>query len=284
MRLLFLGDIVGRSGRDAIVAHLPALKRACALDFVVANGENAASGFGITEKICAALYAAGVDVITLGDHTWDRNEISRYIDKEPRLLRPLNYPSGLPGRGSHVYQTSVGKKVMVVNLLGQVFMHEFDNPFEAVNKVLKDVTLGGSVDCIFIDMHCEATSEKMAMGHYVDGRASLVAGTHTHVPTADCQILPGGTGFQSDAGMCGDYNSVIGMDKAEPLVRFTRKTKTGRFEPALGEGTMCGVFVETDPATGLAVSIEPVRLGGRLSQALPLGLRSLDEPAKDAAQ
>jgi len=284
VRLLFLGDIVGRSGRDAIVAHLPALKRACALDFVVANGENAASGFGITEKICAALYAAGVDVITLGDHTWDRNEISRYIDKEPRLLRPLNYPSGLPGRGSHVYQTSVGKKVMVVNLLGQVFMHEFDNPFEAVNKVLKDVTLGGSVDCIFIDIHCEATSEKMAMGHYVDGRASLVAGTHTHVPTADCQILPGGTGFQSDAGMCGDYNSVIGMDKAEPLVRFTRKTKTGRFEPALGEGTMCGVFVETDPATGLAVSIEPVRLGGRLSQALPLGLRSLDEQAKDAAQ
>ena len=284
MRLLFLGDIVGRSGRDAIAAHLPALKRACALDFVVANGENAASGFGITEKICASLYAAGVDVITLGDHTWDRNDISRYIDKEPRLLRPLNYPTGLPGRGSHIYQTGAGKRVMVVNLLGQVFMHEFDNPFEAVNKVLKDVTLGRSVDCVFIDMHCEATSEKMAMGHFVDGRASLVAGTHTHVPTADCQILPGGTGFQSDAGMCGDYNSVIGMDKAEPLVRFTRKTKTGRFEPALGEGTMCGVFVETDRATGLAVSIEPVRLGGRLSQDLPLGLRSLDEPAKNAAQ
>ena len=284
MKLLFLGDIVGRSGRDAIVAHLPALRRACALDFVVANGENAASGFGITEKICATLYAAGVDVITLGDHTWDRNDISRYLDKEPRLLRPVNYPAGLPGRGSHIYQTGSGKKVMVVNLLGQVFMNEFDNPFEAVSKVLKDVTLGRSVDCIFIDMHCEATSEKMAMGHFVDGQASLVAGTHTHVPTADCQILPGGTGFQSDAGMCGDYNSVIGMDKTEPLVRFTRKTKTGRFEPALGEGTMCGVFVETDPATGLAVSIEPVRLGGRLSQALPMGLRSLDEPAKTAAQ
>jgi len=284
VRLLFLGDIVGRSGRDAIAAHLPALKRACALDFVVANGENAASGFGITDKICAGLFDAGVDAITLGDHSWDRREISQYMEKEPRLLRPLNYPSGLPGRGSHIYQTRSGKKVMVINLLGQVFMHEFDNPFEAVNTVLKNVSLGGTVDCVFIDMHCEATSEKMAMGHFVDGRASLVAGTHTHVPTADAQILPGGTGFQSDAGMCGDYNSIIGMDKTEPLIRFTRKTKNGRFEPALGEGTMCGVFVETDAATGLAASIEPVRLGGRLAQALPLGLRSLDEPAKSAAQ
>ncbi len=284
MRLLFLGDIVGRAGRDAIVTHLPKLKRACALDFVVANGENAASGFGITDKICETLFAAGVDVITLGDHTWDRREIMSYLEKEPRVLRPVNYPAGLPGRGAHTFQTRSGKKVLVVNLLGQVFMNEFDNPFEAVDKILEGVTLGRSVDCIFVDMHCEATSEKMAMGHFVDGRASLVAGTHTHVPTADCQILPGGTGFQSDAGMCGDYNSVIGMDKTEPLIRFTRKTKTGRFEPALGEGTMCGVFVEIDPATGLAVSIEPVRVGGRLSRALPLGLTSLDEPAKNAAQ
>ena len=283
MRLLFLGDIVGRSGRDAIAAHLPALRQACALDFVVANGENAASGFGITDKICASLFEAGVDVVTLGDHAWDRPEIAEFIEKEPRLLRPANYPSGLPGRGSRIYETRTGKKALVVNLLGQVFMGEFDNPFDAVNKVLKDVTLGRTVDCVFVDMHCEATSEKMAMGHFCDGRASLVAGTHTHVPTADAQILPGGTGFQSDAGMCGDYNSVIGMDKAEPLTRFTRKTKTGRFEPALGEGTLCGVFVETDPKTGLALSIEPVRIGGRLSQALPLGLRTLEAPAKAAA-
>jgi 2',3'-cyclic-nucleotide 2'-phosphodiesterase len=284
VRLLFLGDIVGRSGRDAIVAHLPALRRAAALDLVVANGENAASGFGITDKICHTLFEAGVDVITLGDHSWDRPEIGAFIDKEPRLLRPINYPSGLPGRGSHVYETKTGKKALVVNVLGQVFMGEFDNPFEAVGKVLKDVTLGRSVDCVFVDMHCEATSEKMAMGHFCDGRASLVAGTHTHVPTADSQILPGGTAFQSDAGMCGDYNSVIGMDKAEPMLRFTRKTKTGRFEPALGEGTMCGVFVETDASTGLATSVEPVRIGGRLSQALPLGLGSLDQPAKAAAR
>ncbi len=282
MRLLFLGDIVGRAGRDAIVAHLPELKRAAAIDMVVANGENAASGFGITDKICHTLFEAGVDVITLGDHTWDRPDVAKFIDKEPRLLRPINYPSGLPGRGAHIYETATGAKVLVINLLGQVFMGEFDNPFEAVDKALGGVTLGRTVDCIFVDMHCEATSEKMAMGHYVDGRASLVAGTHTHVPTADCQILPGGTGFQTDAGMCGDYNSVIGMDKAEPLTRFTRKIKTGRFEPALGEGTMCGVFVETEPATGLATLIEPVRLGGRLSQALPLGLGSLSAPAKAA--
>ncbi len=282
MRLLFLGDIVGRAGRDAIVAHLPELKRAAAIDMVVANGENAASGFGITDKICHTLFEAGVDVITLGDHTWDRPDVAKFIDREPRLLRPINYPSGLPGRGAHIYATATGAKVLVINLLGQVFMGEFNNPFEAVDKALGGVTLGRTVDCIFVDMHCEATSEKMAMGHYVDGRASLVAGTHTHVPTADCQILPGGTGFQTDAGMCGDYNSVIGMDKAEPLTRFTRKIKTGRFEPALGEGTMCGVFVETDPATGLATLIEPVRLGGRLSQALPLGLGSLSAPAKAA--
>jgi metallophosphoesterase (TIGR00282 family) len=284
VRLLFLGDIVGRAGRDAIVAHLPALKRAAAIDLVVANGENAASGFGITDKICRALFEAGVDVVTLGDHTWDRPEIAEFIDKEPRLLRPVNYPSGLPGRGAGVFESRTGKKALVVNLLGQVFMGEFDNPFEAVDKILKGATLGRSVDCVFIDMHCEATSEKMAMGHFVDGRASLVAGTHTHVPTADCQILPGGTGFQTDAGMCGDYNSVIGMDKAEPLRRFTKKIKGGRFEPALGEGTMCGVFIETDPATGLCSSIESVRIGGRLSQSRPLGLTSPNAPAKAAAQ
>lgn len=269
MRVLFLGDIVGRAGRDVIALRLPGLKERYALDLVVANAENAASGFGVTEAICQGLFAAGVDIITLGDHAFDRPEIVPFLNKEPRLVRPLNFPPGTPGRGSCLHRTAKGEKALVVNVLGQVFMNEFDNPFHAVDKALDGATLGGSVDCIVIDIHCEATSEKMAMGHYADGRVSLVAGTHTHVPTADAQILDRGTAFQSDAGMCGDYNSVIGMDKTEPLRRFTRKTREGRFTPALGDGTLCGVFVETDGKTGLARKVAPVRVGGRLAEALP---------------
>jgi metallophosphoesterase (TIGR00282 family) len=269
MRLLFCGDLVGRSGRDVVVEKLPGLRRDLALDLVVANGENAAGGFGITQKICDELYKAGVDCITTGNHVWDQKETLSFIGSDPRLLRPINFPVGTPGKGSGVYQTARGKKVLVANIMARLFMDPLDDPFQAAEQLLRAHKLGGNVDAILIDFHGEATSEKMAMGHYLDGRVSLVVGTHTHVPTADHVVLPGGTAYQTDAGMCGDYDSVIGMEKAAPIARFTRKLPTERLAAANGPGTLCGLFVETDDATGLARKVEPVRVGGRLSQAQP---------------
>ena len=270
MKLLYLGDIVGRTGRKLAVEKIPELRKELKLDFVVINGENAASGFGITSKICKELFDAGVDVISTGNHVWDQKETKTHIAGEPRLIRPINFPAGTPGRGSVMVQDTRGRNMLVMNVMGQVFMNALDDPFAAVDAELKKYPLGSAVKFILVDMHAEATSEKMAMGHFCDGRASLVVGTHSHVPTADAQILDGGTAYQTDAGMCGDYNSVIGMDKAEPLQRFTRKISTGRFTPALGDATLCGVFVETDNKTGLAKRIEPLRLGARLHGAMPI--------------
>lgn len=269
MRLLFCGDIVGRPGREVVVAHLQRLRRDLALDFVVANGENAAGGFGITRKICDELFACGVDVISGGNHSWDQREVLGFIDSEPRLLRPLNYPEGTPGRGARLYDAVGGRKVMVVNVMGQLFMEDLDNPFACVDGLLAKHRLGRTADAILLDFHAEATSEKMAMGHHVDGRVSLCVGTHTHVPTADTMILNGGTAYQSDAGMCGDYDSVIGMDKAVPLARFTKKLRSERLSAAAGAGTLCAVFLETDDRTGLARRVEPLRIGGRLSEIVP---------------
>jgi metallophosphoesterase (TIGR00282 family) len=269
MRLLFLGDLVGRAGRDVVVERLPGLRRDLGIDFVVANGENAAGGFGITQKICDDLYAAGVDCVTTGNHVWDQKETVSFIGGDPRLLRPINFPAGTPGKGSGIYQTPKGKKVLVANLMGRLFMDPLDDPFGHADTLLKTNRLGGNVDAILLDFHAEATSEKMAFGHFVDGRASFVVGTHTHVPTADHMILAKGTAYQSDAGMCGDYDSVIGMEKSTPIARFTKKLPTERLSAAMGPGTLCGVFVETDDATGLAKRIEPVRVGGRLSQSVP---------------
>lgn len=268
MRLMFMGDIVGRSGRDALVAELPGLRRELGLDFVVINGENAAGGFGITAAICDDIFDAGADVITLGNHSWDQREALVHIEREPRLIRPVNYPAGTPGRGATLVEAQSGARVLVVNALGRVFMEALDCPFEAVDRQISACPLGEAADAIIIDMHAEATSEKMAMGHFCDGRVSLVVGTHSHVPTADAQVLPGGTAYQTDAGMCGDYNSVIGMEKDEPLNRFTTRIPSGRFQPAMGPATLCGVFVETG-ADGLARRVEPVRIGGRLKQVLP---------------
>ena len=267
MKLLFCGDIVGRPGRDVVTANLPRLRRELALDFVLANGENAAGGFGITAKICDELFQAGVDAISGGNHSWDQREALGVIEREPRLLRPQNYPAGTPGRGAAVFPAPGGRKVMVLNVMGRLFMDPLDDPFACVDRELAKQRLGGTVDAIVLDVHAEATSEKMAMGHYADGRVSLCVGTHTHVPTADTMILPGGTAYQTDAGMCGDYDSVIGMDKAVPIQRFTRKLPTERLSAANGEGTLCAVFVETDDATGLARRVAPLRLGGRLSPA-----------------
>ena len=271
MRLLYLGDIIGRSGRDAVMARLPDLRRRLGLDAVVVNGENAAHGFGLTAKIAEELLGSGVDAITLGNHSWDQREMIGHIDQEPRILRPLNYPPGTPGRGTGVYTLPRGRKIMVLQVMGRLFMDPLDDPFAAVERELARTRLGaGGVDAILVDIHAEASSEKMAMGHYCDGRVSVVVGSHSHIPTGDAQILPKGTAYQSDAGMCGDYDSVIGMTKDSAIARYVRKMPGERLTPAEGEGTICGVFVETDDRTGLAVRVAAVRQGPRLAETLPL--------------
>lgn len=270
MKLLFLGDTVGRSGRSAICRLLPEIRSRLDLDFVIVNGENAAAGFGITGKICEQLYGAGVDVITTGNHVWAQREVMEHIDRDRRLLRPHNYPAGTPGRGVGTYTARGGGKVLVLNVMTRVFMDPLDDPFECIERELARERLGRTVDAIVIDAHGEASSEKAAIGVAVDGRVSLVVGSHTHVPTADWRVLPGGTGYQTDAGMCGDYDSIIGMEKQEPLDRFRRKIAGARFTPARGEATLCGIYVETDDATGLASHVGPLRQGGLLAQAWPV--------------
>jgi 2',3'-cyclic-nucleotide 2'-phosphodiesterase len=267
LRLIFLGDCVGRSGRVAIEDHVAILKEQYKADAVILNGENAAHGFGITEEIYRAFIDGGIDVVTLGNHAFDQREALVFIEREPQLIRPLNWTRGCPGQGVAVIATAHGHRIVVINLMGRVMMEpQLDDPFAAIENALNTHRLGENCDAIVIDFHAEATSEKMAMGHFVDGRASLIVGTHTHVPTADHQVLTGGTAYISDVGMCGDYDSVIGMDKAEPLQRFVRKLPVERMKPALGEATVSGVVVEIDDGTGLARSIMPIRRGGRLSQ------------------
>ncbi len=272
MNILFLGDIVGRSGRDAVVAALPDLRRRLDCDLVVVNAENASHGFGLAPEMARALFEVGADVVTLGNHAWDRKEIIAFIDTEPRLVRPINYPPDTPGRGATVVEVRGGRKALVVNAMGRLFMELLDDPFRATRAVLQQHRLGaaGTIQAAVLDFHAEATSEKAAFGHSFDGMVSLVVGTHTHVPTADHQVLPSGTAFCSDAGMCGDYDSVIGMQKGGASLRFWRKLPAERLAPAEGEATICGVFVVTDDTTGLATRIAPLRQGGRLSPAWPL--------------
>jgi len=267
MKVLFCGDVVGRSGRDAITRYVPKLRSELALDFVVVNGDNAAAGFGITPQICKDFYAAGVDVITGGDHIWDQKEIVPFLATEKRLLRPQNFPEKTPGIGYNIYTVASGKKLLVVHLLGQVFHKEHTNcPFFIVNNIIESMHLGQTVAGILIDFHAEATSEKTAMGQFLDGRVSMVVGSHTHVPTGDARILPKGTAYQTDAGMCGDYNSVIGFKREAPLERFQTKISKARLEPAEGDGTLCGLLVEIDESSGLAKSCKSIQypklLGG----------------------
>ena len=269
MRILFIGDIVGRSGRAAVVERLPGLMQDWQLDFVVINGENAAGGFGITETIYNDLIGVGADAITLGNHAWDQKEALVFIERAPRLIRPANYPKGTPGRGAALIEARNGKRVLVVNAMGRIFMDPLDDPFAAAEREITACPLKSAADAIIVDVHAEASSEKQAMGFFLDGKASLVVGTHTHVPTADHQVLPGGTAFVTDVGMTGDYNSCIGMAKDEPLSRFLRRIPSGRFEPALGPATLCATAVETDDATGLARRVAAVRLGGRLEETRP---------------
>lgn len=269
MRLLFLGDIVGRSGRQAVLDALPGLRSRYALDFVIINGENAAGGFGITESIVVDLLEAGADAVTLGNHAFDQKEALVFIERHERLLRPINYPKDTPGRGAALLKSAGGAEVLVINAMGRIFMSELDCPFRAVDAELDACRLKEGADAIVIDFHAEATSEKQAMGYFVDGRASAVVGTHTHAPTADERVLPAGTAFISDVGMCGDYNSVLGMEVEEPINRFLTKIPRARFEPARGPATLSGLAVEIDDRTGLAVACCALRIGPNLEPAAP---------------
>jgi len=269
MKIICCGEVAGRSGRGVLCGHLPRLRSEVGLDFIVVNGENAAQGFGITAKICKQFYEAGVDAITTGNHVWDQREIISYINGDPRLLRPHNYPQGTPGRGCAVFTLGDGRKVLLLHLMTRLFMDALDDPFACAEAELAKYRLGKSVNAILMDIHGEATSEKTAMGNFLDGRVSAVWGTHSHVPTADARILPGGTAYQTDLGMCGDYDSVIGMKKEAAIARFVKKVPGERLTPAEGAATLCAIYVELDNKTGFATRIEPVRLGGCLSQASP---------------
>ena len=271
MRIVFLGDVVGRSGRTALIESLPRLRERYGAHFVVVNGENAAGGFGISEQILTELLDAGADVVTTGNHVWDQRETLIFIERHERLLRPINFPKGAPGRGAGLFKAGNGADVLVINAMGRVFMGDLDCPFRAIDREIEACRLKHGADAILIDFHAEATSEKQAMGFFCDGRASAVIGTHTHVPTADEQVLSGATAYISDVGMCGDYDSVLGMTKEEPLSRFLTKIPNGRFQPALGEATICGVGIEIDDATGLATAIGPI-------------LQGLDRPANDLSR
>lgn len=261
---------MGRAGRTAVAEHLPRLRDAWALDFVVVNGENATSGMGLSGAHATALLEAGADVITLGDHAFDQKDMLQFVDNEPRVLRPINYAKSAPGKGVRLYDAPGGRKVMVAQVLGQIFMKRpFDDPFSALDRALKTYPRGGMAQAVIVDVHAEATSEKMAAGHFCDGRASLVVGTHTHVPTADARLTGKGTALLTDAGMCGDYDSVIGMDKVEPMRRFVTGMPRDRFSPAKGSATLCGVYVETDDRTGAATRVVSVRQRGLLTPSGP---------------
>jgi hypothetical protein len=269
LRIAVLGDVMGRSGRAAVTERLPDLRRRLKLDFVIVNAENAAGGFGVTARICEELFEAGADVLTTGNHAFDQRDEIDIFRNESRLLRPINFPPSNPGRGAGLYRDAEGRNVLVIHAQGQRSMAPIDDPCAAVERELENMQLGREADAVIVDFHAEATSEKYSMGHLLDGRVSLVVGTHTHVPTADDHILPRGTAFIADLGMCGDYDSIIGLEKSEPLHRFVSKMPKGRFAPAAGEATLCGVAVETDPATGLALSVHALRAGGLLREHMP---------------
>lgn len=269
MRILFLGDVVGQSGRKLVVDTLPDFRRKYRVDFVIVNGDNAAHGFGLTPGICRDLFSAGADVITTGNHGWEHPDIRPLLNEEPRLVRPANFPNGAPGAGCGFYTLPDGRKVGVMHVQGRVYMEATDNPFKAVGDWTERLKLGRDAQAMVVDIHGEATSEKMALGQFCDGKVSLVVGSHTHIPTADAQILPNGTAYLTDAGMCGCFDSVIGMDKKEPVSRFVTGLRNEKFQPVKGDATVCGVLIDTNDQTGLAERIYMIRYGGRLQESLP---------------
>ncbi len=268
MRILFFGDVVGRSGRRQLFSKIDKIISKLKIDFTIVNAENSAHGFGINPSVSEKFFRYPIDVITTGDHIWDQMTIKPYLQEELRIIRPANYNKYNDGTGAKIFTARNGKRVLVINLLGTLFIdrENLDNPFVTISNILAKYKLGIDADAIFIDMHAEATSEKMSIANFVDGRVSAVVGTHTHIPTGDAHILPNGTAFQSDAGMCGDYDSSIGMKKEASIDRFFNTGLRNHLEPAEGEATICGVIVETDDKTGLAKSIEPLRIGGILQQ------------------
>ena len=265
MKILICGDIVGKSGRQVVQEQVPILIKNKKIDFVIVNGENAANGFGITKKICNDLYASGVDVITSGNHIWDQKEIIEHIECDKRLLRPCNYPIGTPGLGYGAYELKNGSMVVVINVMCRLFMDMIDDPFKSVDEILTFLDKKFSNSIIILDIHGESTSEKMAIAHYFDGRVTAVVGTHTHIPTADQHILEKGTFYQTDLGMCGDYDSVIGMKKNLSIQRFTNKFLKSRLETASGEGTLCGVLIEINNETKKVDGFNQVIKGGKLN-------------------
>lgn len=269
MKILFVGDVFGRSGREALEKHLPMLKSKYAPDVVIVNGDNAANGRGITPKQANEFYEWGVDCITGGDHIWDQRQIIPHIEKDQKLLRPINFPDQTPGKGSYVFQTKEGQKCLIIHGLGRVFIDPSDNAFTRIEEEIKKFPLG-KVDAIFVDFHAEATSEKMALGQFLDGKVSAVIGSHTHVQTADAHIMRDGTAYMTDAGMTGDYDSVIGARKDIAIHRFIHKIPhPERLIPASGEATLCGALVTTNDKTGLALNIQAIRVGGVLPDSLP---------------
>ena len=265
MNILILGDIMGPSGRKAIIKKLPDLIRKKKLDFVIVNGENAAdSGVGITKKNTEEFFKAGTDVITSGNHIWDEKETMEFITSEKKLLRPENLFKGSPGNGTGIFCTKNNKKVAVINLMGNIFMKKCDDVFESAKRFIQTVKLKRDADFIIVDLHGEITSEKMAMGYFFDGKVTMVVGTHTHVPTSDYRILEKGTAYQTDIGMCGDYNSVIGMNRDNSLKKFFKDSSAKKHYPALGEATISGLMVNADDETGLAKKVEPIIIGGAL--------------------
>ena len=268
MNILILGDIVGPSGRKAIINKLPILIKQKKIDFVIVNGENAAdAGVGITKQNADDFFKAGADVITTGNHVWDQKETMEFITTEKRLLRPQNLPKGSPGKGYGIFNSKNNKKVAVVNLMGNVFMKQSEDVFKEAKKIIEILKLKKDADFIVIDMHGEITSEKMAMGYLFDGKVTTVVGTHTHVPTSDQRIMEKGTAYQTDLGMCGDYNSVIGMNRENSLKKFLKDQSAIKHFPALGEGTISGLLVLADNKTGLANKVEPIILGGALESS-----------------
>ena len=267
MRILFLGDVVGSSGCSKLVEDLPSQKKQREIDFVIVNGENAdESGVGLTQKICEKFFLSGVDVITSGNHIWDQKDIMRFIENEKRILRPKNFFEPSPGKGFEIFTTVNNFKIGVLNLIGNVFMKKSNDVFEVANQFINKFKLKKDFDFLVVDFHGEITSEKNAIGHYFDGRASLVVGTHTHIPTNDARILQNGTAYQTDAGMCGDYDSVIGMNKNNSLNRFMKKDSLKHF-PANGVSTLCGVIVECNIETGLANKVESYIFGEQLKNS-----------------
>lgn len=258
MKIIYCGDVVARAGRESVLNNLPALKEQYKPDAIVVNIENAAHGFGATPGICRDFLEAGVDALITGNHVWNQRDLIPFLNDCKKIIRPLNYPDTNPGRGFAEIDLTNGKKLLIIQVVGRLFMEAVDCPVQAIEKVLKSYNLGRNVDAILVDIHAEATSEKLSFGHYMDGRVSVVAGTHTHVPTADARVLPNGTAYITDVGMCGDYDSVLGFDKEEPINRLLRKFSGGRLSPAKGHGTLYGIVVETDDRTGLAKSIKQI--------------------------